>query len=184
MPFAPRRPGTTLLARRGEGAATALATGCRAVADLMLADFLFEAGGQIVLQASKLRYMSNGQASAPMVIRAGVGSVKNAGPHHSGSYYPVSAHCPGLIVVVPSNPADAKGLMKTALRASDPVVFLEQKSLLSSKGPVPTGEYYIPFGQAKVVREGTDRQSSPAACGCSGRLRRPSSWPPRASPPR
>ncbi|MFZ1935721.1 MAG: thiamine pyrophosphate-dependent enzyme [Thermoguttaceae bacterium] len=134
----------------------ASATGCRAVADLMLADFLFEAGGQIVLQASKLRYMSNGQASAPMVIRAGVGSVKNAGPHHSGSYYPVWAHCPGLIVVVPSNPADAKGLMKTALRASDPVVFLEQKSLLSSKGPVPTGEYYIPFGQAKVVREGTD----------------------------
>jgi 2-oxoisovalerate dehydrogenase E1 component len=134
----------------------ASATGCRAVADLMLADFLFEAGGQIVLQASKLRYMSNGQASAPMVIRAGVGSVKNAGPHHSGSYYPVWAHCPGLIVVVPSNPADAKGLMKTALRAGDPVVFLEQKSLLASKGPVPRGEYYIPFGQAKVVREGTD----------------------------
>ncbi len=134
----------------------ASATGCRAVADLMLADFLFEAGGQIVLQASKLRYMSNGQVSAPMVIRAGVGSVKNAGPHHSGSYYPVSAHCPGLIVVVPSNPADAKGLFKTALRASDPVVFLEQKSLLSSKGPVPIGEYYIPFGQANVVRQGTD----------------------------
>ncbi len=134
----------------------AAATGCRAVADLMLADFLFEAGGQIVLQASKLRYMSNGQASAPMVIRAGGGAVKNAGPHHSGSYYPVWAHCPGLIVVVPSNPADAKGLMKTALRAGDPVVFLEQKSLLASKGPVPTGEYYVPFGQAKVVREGTD----------------------------
>ena len=94
----------------------ASATGCRAVADLMLADFLFEAGGQIVLQASNLRYMSNGQVSLPMVIRAGVGSVKNAGPHHSGSYYPVWAHCPGLIVVVPSNPADAKGLFKTALR--------------------------------------------------------------------
>ncbi len=122
----------------------------------MLADFLFEAAGQIVLQASKLRYMSNGQVSVPMIVRAGVGSVKNAGPHHSGSYYPVWAHCPGLIVVVPSNPADAKGLFKTALRASDPVVFLEQKSLLSSKGPVPTGEYYIPFGQANVVREGTD----------------------------
>jgi 2-oxoisovalerate dehydrogenase E1 component len=134
----------------------ASATGCRAVADLMLADFLFEAGGQIVLQASKLRYMSNGQAGVPMIVRAGVGSVKNAGPHHSGSYYPVWAHCPGLIVVVPSNPADAKGLFKTALRASDPVIFLEQKSLLSSKGPVPTGEYYIPFGKANVVRQGTD----------------------------
>ena len=134
----------------------ASATGCRAVADLMLADFLWEAGGQIVLQASKLRYMSNGQVSVPMIIRAGGGSVKNAGPHHSGSYYPVWAHCPGLIVVVPSNPADAKGLFKTALRAGDPVVFLEQKTLLSSKGPVPTGEYYIPFGQANVVRQGTD----------------------------
>jgi 2-oxoisovalerate dehydrogenase E1 component len=134
----------------------ASASGCRTVADLMLADFLFEAGGQIVLQASKLRYMSNGQVSVPMIVRAGVGSVKNAGPHHSGSYYPVWAHCPGLIVVVPSNPADAKGLFKTALRASDPVIFLEQKSLLASKGPVPIGEYYIPFGQANVVRQGTD----------------------------
>jgi 2-oxoisovalerate dehydrogenase E1 component len=122
----------------------------------MLADFLWEAGGQIVLQASKLRYMSNGQVSVPMVVRAGVGSVKNAGPHHSGSYYSAWAHCPGLIVVVPSTPADAKGLFKTALRASDPVIFLEQKSLLSSKGPVPAGEYYIPFGQANVVRQGTD----------------------------
>jgi 2-oxoisovalerate dehydrogenase E1 component len=134
----------------------ASASGCRAVADLMLADFLFEAAGQIVLQASKLRYMSNGQVSVPMVVRAGVGSVKNAGPHHSGSYYAAWAHCPGLIVVVPSCPADAKGLFKTALRAGDPVIFLEQKSLLSSKGPVPTGEYYIPFGKANVVRPGTD----------------------------
>jgi 2-oxoisovalerate dehydrogenase E1 component len=134
----------------------ASATGCRAVADLMLADFLWEAGGQIVLQASKLRYMSNGQVSVPMIVRAGSGTVKNAGPHHSGSYYPVWAHCPGLIVVVPSNPADAKGLFKTALRASDPVIFLEQKTLLSSKGPVPVGEYYIPFGQANIVRQGTD----------------------------
>jgi 2-oxoisovalerate dehydrogenase E1 component len=122
----------------------------------MLADFLWEAGGQIVLQASKLRYMSNGQVSVPMVVRAGVGSVKNAGPHHSGSYYSCWAHIPGLIVVVPSSPADAKGLFKTALRASDPVIFLEQKSLLSSKGPVPSGEYYIPFGKANVVRQGTD----------------------------
>lgn len=134
----------------------ASATGCRAVADLMLADFLWEAGGQIVLQGSKLRYMSNGQVSVPMVVRAGGGSVKNAGPHHSGSYYPVWAHCPGLIVVMPSNAADAKGLFKTALRASDPVIFLEQKSLLSIKGPVPKEEYYVPFGKANVVREGTD----------------------------
>jgi 2-oxoisovalerate dehydrogenase E1 component len=126
------------------------------VADLMMGDFLFEAGGQIVLQAAKLRYMSNGQVSVPMIVRAGMGAVKNAGPHHSGAYYPVWAHCPGLIVVVPSNPADAKGLFKTALRASDPVLFLEPKALLSSKGPVPVDEEYIPFGQAKVVRQGSD----------------------------
>ena len=134
----------------------ASASGCRAVADLMMGDFLFEAGSQIVLQAAKLRYMSNGQVGVPMVVRAGMGAVKNAGPHHSGAYYPVWAHCPGLIVVVPSNPADAKGLFKTALRASDPVLFLEPKALLSSKGPVPVDEHYIPFGQAKVVRQGSD----------------------------
>ncbi|MBN2580643.1 MAG: hypothetical protein JXB10_16780 [Pirellulales bacterium] len=134
----------------------ASATGCRAIADLMMGDFLWEAGGQIVLQAAKLRSMSNGQVSVPMVVRAFIGVIKNAGPHHSGVYHSVWAHCPGLIVVVPSNPADAKGLFKTALRASDPVVFLEHKSLLSAKGPVPTGEYYLPFGQAKVVRSGAD----------------------------
>ncbi len=134
----------------------ASASGCRTIDDLMLTDFLWEAAGQIVLQASKLRYMSNGQASAPMVIRSGGGAVKQAGAHHSGMYYPVWAHCPGLIVVVPSCPADAKALMKTALRANDPVVFIEHKSLLSVKGPVPVGEHYLPFGQANIIREGTD----------------------------
>ncbi len=134
----------------------ASASGCRTISDLMLSDFLWEAAGQIVLQASKLRYMSNGQVSAPLVIRSGGGCVKQAGPHHSGMYHPVWAHCPGLIVVVPSNPADAKGLMKTALRAGDPVVFIEQKTLLSVKGPVPSAEYYVPFGKARVARQGTD----------------------------
>jgi 2-oxoisovalerate dehydrogenase E1 component len=156
--FGPQRMIDTPICELGFTSASigASATGCRAVSDLMMGDFLFEAGSQIALQAGKLRYMSNGQVSVPMVVRAGMGAVKNAGPHHSGTYYPVWAHCPGLIVVVPSNPADAKGLIKTALRASDPVLFLESKSLLSSKGPVPVEEYYIPFGQAKVVREGTD----------------------------
>jgi 2-oxoisovalerate dehydrogenase E1 component len=134
----------------------ASASGCRAISDLMLSDFLFEAAGQIVLQASKLRYMSNGQLAAPMIVRSGGGCVKQAGPHHSGMYYPVWAHCPGLIVVVPSNGADAKGLMKTALRAGDPVIFIEQKTLLSAKGPVPVGEYYVPFGKACLRRQGTD----------------------------
>jgi 2-oxoisovalerate dehydrogenase E1 component len=132
----------------------ASATGSRAVADLMFIEFLFEAASQVILQASKLRYMSNNQMSAPVVMRAASGAVRGAGPHHSGSYHPLWAHVPGLIVVMPSNPADAKGLMKTALRAYDPVIFLEPKILFGSKGEVPTGEHLVPFGQAKIVREG------------------------------
>jgi 2-oxoisovalerate dehydrogenase E1 component len=134
----------------------ASATGTRCIADLMFADFLFEAAGQIVLQAAKLRYMSNGQMQAPMVIRVGAGAVRSAGPHHSGTYHPVWAHVPGLIVCLPSTPADAKGLMKTALRAQDPVIMLETKALFSSKGSVPEGEHLVPFGVARIARSGTD----------------------------
>jgi len=137
-------------------AAAASADGCRAIADLMFADFIFDATTQIINQASKLRYMSNGQMSVPMIIRAGSGQIKQAGPQHSGTWHSIWAHCPGLIVVVPSNPADAKGLMKTALRSGDPVIFLESKSLLTSKGPVPVGDHYVPFGQAKIIQEGSD----------------------------
>ncbi len=137
-------------------AAGAAATGCRAVADLMFTDFLFEAASQIIQQAAKLRYMTNGRLNVPMVVRSGMGAIKNAGPHHSGCYYPLWAHCPGLIVAVPSTPADAKGLWKTALRAGDPVLMFEHKSLFASKGLVPEGEYFVPFGQAAIVRAGTD----------------------------
>jgi 2-oxoisovalerate dehydrogenase E1 component len=133
----------------------ASATGCKAVADLMFIDFLFETGGQIPLQASKLRYMSNGRMASGFVVRAPCGAVRSAGPHHSGMYHSVWAHYPGIVVVMPSNPADAKGLMKTALRASDPVIFMEPKALFASKGPVPQGEYMIPFGVARVARPGT-----------------------------
>jgi 2-oxoisovalerate dehydrogenase E1 component len=134
----------------------ASATGCRTVADLMFVDFLFETGGQIPLQASKLRYMSNGRMSCPLVVRAPCGAIKSAGPHHSGTYHAIWSHFPGLIVAMPSNPADAKGLMKCALRAHDPVLFLEPKALFSSKGEVPQGEHLVPFGVARVVREGGD----------------------------
>ena len=122
----------------------------------MFADFLFEAAGQLALQAAKLRYMSNGQMQAPMVVRVGAGAVRSAGPHHSGAYHPVWAHIPGLIVCLPATPADAKGLMKTALRAGDPVLMLECKALFASKGLVPEGEHYIPFGVARIAREGSD----------------------------
>lgn len=134
----------------------AAATGSRAVSDLMFSDFLFEAASQIVHQGGKLRYMSNNQISVPMIVRSGCGEIRHAGPHHSGMYHPVWSHTPGLIVVMPSTPADAKGLMKTAFRAHDPVIFMEHKSLFSTKGDVPTGEYLIPFGKANIVRAGKD----------------------------
>ncbi|MER8447026.1 thiamine pyrophosphate-dependent enzyme [Mesorhizobium sp. M1066] len=134
----------------------ASATGARTVSDLMFADFAFETAGQIFLQAAKLRYMTSGLMSAPMVVRVGAGALRSSGPHHSGIYHPVFAHMPGLIVCVPSTPADAKGLMKTALRAGDPVIMLEPKALFASKGEVPTGEHYVPFGVARIARAGTD----------------------------
>ena len=114
----------------------------------MFADFMFEAASQIIEQAAKLRYMSNGQTSVPMIVRAAWGTIKNTGPHHSGSYHPIWAHCPGLIVVVPSNPADAKGLFKTALRAADPVIFLEPKALFSS------ARARCPSANIRAVRRG------------------------------
>ncbi len=134
----------------------AAATGCRAISDLMFSDFLFEAASQIVNQAAKLRYMSDGRITVPLVMRASMGMLKNSSAHHSGTYYPMWAHCPGLLVVVPSNPADAKGLMKTALRCQDPVIFLEQKALFATKGQVPVGEHFVPFGRAAVVKSGKD----------------------------
>jgi 2-oxoisovalerate dehydrogenase E1 component len=156
--FGPARMVDTPISEQGfTGAALgASAIGTRVVADLMFADFLFEAAGQIVLQASKLRYMSNGQMNAPMVVRVGAGAVRSAGPHHSGMYHPAWAHVPGLIVCLPSTPADAKGLLKTALRAHDPVLMLETKALFASKGPVPQGEHFVPFGVARTVRQGRD----------------------------
>jgi 2-oxoisovalerate dehydrogenase E1 component len=137
-------------------AISASAAGCRTIADLMFSEFIFDAASQIIDQASKLRYMSNGQISVPVIIRAGAGQIKQAGPHHSGTYHSIWAHCPGLIVAIPSNPADAKGLMKTALRAGDPVIFFESKALFSSKGPVPVGEHFVPFGKANIIEQGSD----------------------------
>jgi len=156
--FGPQRMVDTPISELGFTGASlgASATGVRCVADLMFADFLFEAAGQIVLQAAKLRYMSNGQMQAPMVIRVGAGAVRSAGPHHSGMYHPIWAHVPGLVVCVPSTPADAKGLMKTALRAGDPVIMLESKALFATKGEVPTGDHLVPFGLARIARSGSD----------------------------
>jgi 2-oxoisovalerate dehydrogenase E1 component len=156
--FGAERMVDTPISEQGFTAAAigASATGVRTVSDLMFADFAFETAGQIFLQAAKLRYMSNGAMSAPVVVRVGAGALRSSGPHHSGIYHPVFAHMPGLIVCVPSNPADAKGLMKTALRAADPVIMLEPKALFASKGEVPVGGHYVPFGVARIARLGKD----------------------------
>ena len=103
-----------------------------------------------------MQYMSDGRLRMPILLRGCIGIGHSAATHHSGSYYPIFAHIPGLRVVVPSTPADAKGLLKTAIRSDDPVVFLEHRSLLQTRGPVPDGEHEIPFGRAAVAREGTD----------------------------
>lgn len=156
--FGAERMVDTPISEQGFTAAAvgASATGARTVSDLMFADFAFETAGQIFLQAAKLRYMSNGAMNAPMVVRIGAGALRSSGPHHSGMYHPVFAHMPGLVVCVPSTPADAKGLMKTALRAGDPVIMLEPKALFASRSEVPVGEHYVPFGVARIARSGAD----------------------------
>jgi 2-oxoisovalerate dehydrogenase E1 component len=100
--------------------------------------------------------MSSGRVRMPVLLRGCVGIGHSAATHHSGNYYPLFAHFPGLRVVVPSTPADARGLLKRALHCDDPVLFIEHRELLGTKGPVPEGEYEIDFGKAAVVREGKD----------------------------
>lgn len=131
-------------------------TGTRPVVDFMFADFVLDAVGEIINQIAKIQYMSSGRIKMPILLRGCIGIGHSAATHHSGSHYSMYAHFPGLRVVVPSTPYDAKGLLKTALNSNDPVLFLEPRELLSSKGGVPEEEYFIDFGQASVVREGTD----------------------------
>lgn len=131
-------------------------TGTRPVVDFMFADFVLDSVGEIINQIAKMQYMSSGRLKMPVLMRGCIGIGHAAATHHSGSYYSMYAHFPGLRVVVPSSPRDAKGLLKTALTCDDPVLFLEHRELMSVKGPVPEEEYFIDFGQAAVVREGTD----------------------------
>jgi 2-oxoisovalerate dehydrogenase E1 component len=122
----------------------------------MFADFILDALGEILNQIAKMQYMSSGRLRMPILLRGCVGIGHSAATHHSGNYYPLFAHFPGLRVVVPSNPRDAKGLFRRALRCDDPVLFLEHREILAVKGDVPEGDYEIDFGQAAVVREGKD----------------------------
>ena len=137
-------------------AAGAAMTGTRPVVDFMFADFVLDAAGEIINQIAKMQYMSSGRLKMPVLLRGCIGIGHSAATHHSGSYYAMYAHFPGLRVVVPSSPRDAKGLLKTALTCNDPVLFLEHRELMALKGPVPEEEYFIEFGRACVVREGGD----------------------------
>ena len=105
---------------------------------------------------AKMRYMFGGQLRLPLVLRIQVGAGLHAGPQHSGSLEAWAAHVPGLRVVMPSTPADAKGLLKSAIRDDNPVLFIEAKTLYASKGLVPDGEHLVAVGRAEVKRAGTD----------------------------
>ncbi len=137
----------------GVGAAM---TGLRPVVDIMFGDFLTLIMDQVVNQAAKVHYMSGGKWKVPMVLRTTMGAARRSAAQHSQSLHAWVSHVPGLKVVLPSTPADAKGLMKTAIRDENPVIFFEDKMMYKLKGPVPSGEYTIPFGQADIKRAGTD----------------------------
>ena len=137
-------------------AAGASLVGMRTVAEIQFSDFIAIGMDQLVNQAAKIRFMFGGKASVPMVVRAPIGSGTGAAAQHSQSQEAWYAHVPGLKVVLPSNPADAKGLLKSAIRDDNPVIFLEHKLLYKTKGVVPEEEYLIPLGKADVKRTGAD----------------------------
>lgn len=131
-------------------------TGMRPVVDIMFGDFLTLTMDQMVNQAAKIHYMSGGKLKAPMVLRTTLGATRRSAAQHSQSLHAWLSHVPGLKVVLPSTPYDAKGLLKTAIRDDNPVAFFEDKMMFNVRGPVPTEEYTIPFGVADIKRTGTD----------------------------
>jgi pyruvate/2-oxoglutarate/acetoin dehydrogenase E1 component len=139
------------------GAAVGAATsGLRPVCELMFIDFMGVCFDQIFNQAAKFRYMFGGKAETPVVIRTMIGAGFRAAAQHSQCLYPMFTAVPGLKVVVPSSPYDVKGLLIQAIRDNDPVVFCEHKVLYTLEGEVPEESYTIPFGEANIVREGSD----------------------------
>lgn len=134
----------------------AAATGMRPVPELMFCDFVGVCMDQIMNQAAKMRYMFGGQATIPMVIRTNIGSGRSSAAQHSQSLQAMFMHIPGLKVVLPSTPYDAKGLLKTAIRDDNPVIYLEHKFLYLNEGEVPEGDYTVPFGVADIKRAGKD----------------------------
>ncbi|MBW8381278.1 MAG: alpha-ketoacid dehydrogenase subunit beta [Youngiibacter sp.] len=156
--FGPDRVFDTPISESGYvGTAVGLALGgVRTIVEVQFADFLSYAFDSIVNQAAKMRYLSDGKVSVPLVIRAPQGMGFYFGAQHSQCVDSWFMNAPGLKIAIPSNAYDAKGLLKTAIRDDDPVLFLEHKACIFTKSEVPEEEYLIPFGQAKVVRPGTD----------------------------
>lgn len=137
-------------------AAGAAVTGMRPIAEIMFCDFATLAADQIINQAAKMRYMLGGQAKVPMVIRLPEGSGTGAAGHHSQSLEALFCHIPGLKVVAPSTPKDAKGLLIASIRDNNPVMFFEQKLLYKEVGEVPEEDYFIPIGKSHIVQGGKD----------------------------
>jgi pyruvate/2-oxoglutarate/acetoin dehydrogenase E1 component len=134
----------------------AASTGLRPIAELMFVDFFGVCMDQIFNQGGMMRYMFGGKARVPVVIRTLYGAGYRAAAHHSATLYSVFTHMPGLKVVAPSTPANAKGLLTAAIRDDDPVIYFEHLVLLDSSGPVPEGEYVVPIGKAEVAKPGKD----------------------------
>ncbi len=155
--FGPARVRNTPISENsivGVGVGAAI-TGLRPVVDIMFQDFITLAMDQLVNHAAKFHYMYGNQCTVPMVIRTPAGGGRNYGPTHSQSLEAWFMHAPGLKVVAPSNAYDAKGLLISAIRDPNPVVFIESKLLYGVRGPVPEGDYTVPIGEAAVAREGT-----------------------------
>ncbi len=131
-------------------------TGMRPVVDIMFGDFVTLTMDQMVNQAAKIHYMSGGKLKVPMVMRTTLGATRRSAAQHSQSLHAWFSHIPGLKVAMPSTPYDAKGLLKTAIRDDNPVIFFEDKMMYQLKGQMPEGEYTIPFGLADIKRAGSD----------------------------
>ncbi len=156
--FGPKRVVDTPIAELGfTGISVGAAmNGLRPIVEFMTFNFSLVAIDQIINSASKMLNMSGGQFPVPIVFRGATGSAGQLGAQHSNAFDSWYANCPGLKVVVPSNPADAKGLLKSAIRDNDPVIFMESEQMYGDKGEVPEGEYLIPIGVAEIKRTGTD----------------------------
>ncbi|MEE2657753.1 MAG: alpha-ketoacid dehydrogenase subunit beta [Candidatus Latescibacterota bacterium] len=155
--FGPMRLRDTPICERGfTGICTGAAmTGTRPVIDFMIVDFILDGVGELVNQMARIQYLTQGRLKMPVLIRGCFGIGSGYAAHHSGNYYSLFVNIPGFHVVLPTTPYDAKGLMATALRSDNPVIYLENKSLLNCRGPVPEEDYTIPFGEAVIRRLGS-----------------------------